>query len=178
MKTLTLGLALLLSTPAAFAAEPAKPADAAAAMMKVATPDFAKQVMSSDQFEIRSSQMAETKAEAADVKAFAAEMIADHQKAGTEFKAALGKSGGASAPAAPEIAPKHAAMLKQLEAANGADFQTLYIDMQAQAHREAVALFRTYAGSGEDAAVVSFAKETLPVLEKHMMHVTTLVKAH
>jgi len=177
MKTLTLGLALLLSTPAAFAAEPAKPADAASAMIKVATPDFAKQVMSSDQFEIRSSQMAETKAEAADVKEFAAEMIKDHEKAGADLKAALGKS-NASAPAAPEIAPKHAAMLKQLEAANGADFQTLYIDMQAQAHREAVALFRTYAGSGQDAAVVSFAKETLPVLEKHMMHVTTLVKAH
>lgn len=176
MKTLTLTLALLLSTPAAFAAD-AKSADAADPIMTVATPDFAKTVMSSDQFEIRSSEMAKTKAEAADVKTFAAAMIEDHTKAETELKAALGK-GAAAAPADPAVAPKHAAMLSQLEAAEGADFQTLYIDMQAQAHMEAVALFRTYAGSGDDAAVVAFAKTTLPTLEKHMAHVQGLVKAH
>ena len=176
MKTLTLTLAILLSTPAAFAAD-AKKADAADPIMMVATPDFAKTVMSSDQFEIQSSEMAEKKAEAADVKTFAAAMIKDHTKAGTDLKAALGK-GEAAAPAAPELAPKHAAMLKQLETAEGGDFQTLYIDMQAQAHIEAVALFRNYAGSGDDKAVVAFAKETLPTLEMHMMHVKELVKAH
>ena len=64
------------------------------------------------------------------------------------------------------------------EAAEGSDFQTLYIDMHAQAHREAVALFRTYAGSGDDAAVVAFAKATLPALEMHMTHVTALAKAN
>lgn len=176
MKTLTLTLALLLSTPAAFAAD-AKPADAADPIFKVATADFAKQVMSSNQFEIRSSEMAETKAENADVKGFAQQMIKDHTKAEADLKAALEKS-GTPAPAAAEPAPKHAAMLKQLEAAEGADFQTLYIDMQAQAHREAVALFRTYAGSGDDAAVVAFAKATLPALEMHMTHVKALAKAN
>jgi putative membrane protein len=175
MKTLTLTLALLLSTPASFAAD-AKKADAADPIMTVATADFAKTVMSSDQFEIRSSEMAEEKAEAADVKTFAAAMIKDHTKAEADLKAALGQ--GDTAPAAPELAPKHAAMLKQLEAAEGADFQTLYIDMQAQAHMEAVALFQTYAGSGDDKAVVTFAKETLPALEMHMAHVKELVKAH
>jgi len=175
MKMLALTLTLALSAPAAFAAEPAGKADAAAPMMVVATPDFAKTVMSSDQFEIRSSKLAETKAEAADVKAFAAQMIQDHEKAGADLKAALGAD---APPAAPEPAPKHAAMLKQLEAAEGADFQTLYIDMQAQAHREAVALFRTYAGSGDKPEVVAFAKATLPTLEGHMMHVMDLVKAH
>ena len=172
MKTLTLTLALLLSTPAAFAADAPKKA-AANPIMTVATPDFAKTVMSSDQFEIQSSEMAEKKADAADVKSFAAAMIKDHTKADADLKTALGK---ADAPA--DIAPKHAAMLKQLEAANGADFQTLYIDMQAQAHMEAVALFRNYAGSGDDKAVVTFTKATLPTLEMHMMHVKELVKAH
>jgi putative membrane protein len=175
MKTLTLTMALLLSSPAAFAADAAMKADAAKPVMMVATPDFAKTVMSSNMFEVKSSEMAETKAEAADVKEFAAAMIKDHTKADEDLKAALGGE-GSKVPA--EIAPKHAAMLKQLEAANGADFQTLYIDMQAQAHMEAVALFRTYAGSGDNPAVMSFAKETLPVLEGHMMHVKGLVKAH
>lgn len=176
MKTLTLTLALLLSTSAAFAAD-AKKANAADPIMMVATADFAKTVMSSDQFEIRSSEMAEKKVEAADVKTFAAQMIKDHTKAEADLKAALGK-GDAAVPAAPEMAPKHAAMLKQLEAAEGADFQTLYIDMQAQAHMEAVSLFGTYVGSGDDKAVVAFAKATLPALEMHMTHVKELVKAH
>lgn len=68
-------------------------------------------------------------------------------------------------------------MLAQLNAAEGADFDPLYVDMQAQAHMEAVALFRTYAGSGDNAAVVGFAKETLPVLEMHLKHVDMLAKA-
>ncbi|WP_156386539.1 DUF4142 domain-containing protein [Aureimonas sp. Leaf454] len=172
--SLPLPLMLALAAPAALAAEPAREPDAAAAMMTVATPDFAKTVMSSDQFEIQSSRMAETKAQSAEVKTFAAEMIRDHEKAEADLKAAL----GADAPAAPELAPKHAAMLKQLEAADGGDFQTLYIDMQAQAHREAVALFRTYAGSGDTAEVVAFAKATLPVLEGHAMHVKSLVASN
>lgn len=175
MKILVLSISMALGAPAAMAAEPAGKADAAAAMMMVATPDFAKTVMSSDRFEIGSSEMAATKATAEDVKSFAAAMIKDHEKAETDLKAALGSQ---AAPAATEMAPKHAAMLKQLEAAEGADFQTLYIDMQAQAHREAVALFRTYAKSGDTADVVAFAKATLPALEGHLMHVTELVKAH
>jgi len=47
--------------------------------------------------------------------------------------------------------------------------------MQAQAHMEAVGLFRTYAGSGDNQTIVGFAKETLPALETHLAHVMMLV---
>ncbi len=177
MKKLTLTLAAVLVAGTAFAAEKsAAPADAAKPIYAVATPDFAKTVMSSNEFEIQSSKMAEQKAPSADVKTFAGQMIADHTKAGDELKAALDK-GGKTAEAS-KLAPKHAAMLKQLDAAQGDDFQMLYIDMQAAAHMEAVALFRTYAGSGDDESVVAFAKKTLPTLEGHEMHVKELVAAH
>jgi putative membrane protein len=66
-------------------------------------------------------------------------------------------------------------MLDQLQAAKGKDFDTLYLDMQVQAHLEAIALFRTYAGSGDDQTVVGFAKETLPSLETHLSHVKMVV---
>lgn len=66
-------------------------------------------------------------------------------------------------------------MLDQLKAAEGKDFDILYVDMQAQAHMEAVALFRTYAGAGDDQTLVGFAKETLPRLETHLGHVKMLV---
>lgn len=167
----------LLATSAAFAQQmPAKNADAAVPVIAVSTPDFAKTVMSSDQFELQSSKMADSKAEAADIKSYAADMIKDHTKSEKDLKAALGSD--TATPAAPELAPKHAAMLKQLEAADGKDFEMLYLDMQAQSHMEAVALFRNYAGSGDQEEVVAFAKTTLPTLEEHTMHVMELVAAH
>lgn len=179
MNTLIFALsAAALMTGSALAEQmPAKDADAAVPVISVPTPDFAKTVMSSDQFEIQSSKMAESKAQSADIKSFAADMIKDHTKAESDLKAAVEKS-SMTPPAAPELAPKHAATLKQLEAASGKDFEMLYIDAQAQAHMEAVALFRNYAGSGDDKNVVAFAKTTLPTLEEHMMHVKELVAAH
>jgi putative membrane protein len=65
-------------------------------------------------------------------------------------------------------------MISQLEAADAGAFDGLYVDLQTQAHMEAVALFRTYAGSGEDRVIVGFAKETLPVLVSHEQHVKAL----
>ncbi len=178
MKTLmtTLAAGALMMTPALAQGTPAKSADAAQAVYSISTEDFARMAMSSDMFEIRSSEMAQEKAEAEAVKSFAADMIKDHEKAEADMKAAAEK-GNAQLPASAELAPKHAAMLQQLEAADGADFQTLYVDMQAQSHMEAVALFRTYAGSGDNEAIVAFAKATLPTLEGHMMHVKELVAA-
>ncbi|MER9544787.1 DUF4142 domain-containing protein [Mesorhizobium sp. M0437] len=53
-----------------------------------------------------------------------------------------------------------------------------YIDMQTQAHKEAVALFSAYANSGDDPAMKEFAKKTLPVLQMHERHVKDLAAAH
>jgi putative membrane protein len=50
--------------------------------------------------------------------------------------------------------------------------------MQADAHKEAVALFSAYANSGDDPALKEFAKATLPVLQMHEKHVKDLQAAH
>ncbi|MCO6052014.1 DUF4142 domain-containing protein [Mesorhizobium sp. RP14(2022)] len=175
-KMIVPALAALMLASGAAVAQKAENPDKAEAVYKVATPDFAKTVMSSNEFEIQSSKLAEEKAAATDVKEFAKQMIADHTKAGEGLKAALEKSN--MTPEAPKLSPKHAAMVEQLKAASGEDFQMLYIDMQTQAHMEAVTLFRTYSGSGDDQNVVAFAKKTLPTLEMHLMHVKELVAAH
>ena len=147
-----------------------------AATMKVDTETFATAVASSNDFEIESSKLAKDKSESADVKSFADEMISDHMKAGEAFKQAM-KSGDNTS-AKPALSPKHAAMLELLKAASGKDFDALYIDMQAGAHMEAVSLFSTYAETGDDPEVTSFAKKTLPTLEMHKDHVMKLVQAH
>lgn len=180
MKIFALPLAAaLLAASAAFAADkPAKPANAATPPLAVDTTTFVKTASGANEFEIRSSKLAEEKAASADVKDVAATIIKDHEKAGKDLKAALEKSGKPAPAEPPMLAPKQGAMLKLLEGASGAEFETLYIDMQAKAHMEAVTLFRNFAGTRDDANVVAFAKETLPALEMHTMHVMELVKAH
>lgn len=167
---------LTAGTVTAFAATVSpKPAGGASPMMVVETPVFLKMVTGSNQFEIQSSQLATEKASGTGVKELADLIIADHTKAEQKLDATLEGKGEQLAAAPP--APKQQKMLDQLKAAEGKDFEMLYLDMQAQAHMEAIGLFRTYAGSGDDQEVVGFAKETLPRLEMHLAHVKKLVAA-
>lgn len=153
-----------------------KPAGDAAPMMVMDRATFVRVVPSANEFEIKSSELALEKAEASDLKDAAKMIIADHKKAGDKLKAVLkGKGVDLAEPAV--LAPKHQKMLDQLQTVSGKDFDTLYLDMQAQAHMEAIGIFRTYAGSGDDQSVVGFAKETLPSLETHMAHVKMMIAA-
>jgi putative membrane protein len=168
-------LGLTLSFHPAFAADiKSKPPGNAAPMMSVDTQSFVKTAASSNEFEIQSSELALQSANDADVKKAASMIIADHKKAGEKLKSLLQKDAKPQAPSV-EFAPKQTKMLEQLKAVKGRDFDSLYLDIQAQAHIEAVALFRTYAGSGEDQRLVGFAKETLPTLETHMSHIKMLI---
>lgn len=169
--TTTLALMLGVSAYAQQAPLEIKEADA---MLSIDTQTFTRQVASSNAFEIESSRVALEKLSDGPLKAFAEQMIADHTKAGEEFKAALEQAGQAAPPL--ELAPKHAAMLELLKAAEGGDVAMLYTDMQFGAHKEAVALFMTFAKTGDDPAVRQFATKTLPTLEMHLMHIRQMVE--
>src|SRR4051812_5773507 len=105
-RTVTAGfVAALFASGVVSAASPDSPAP----MYDVAAPDFVKAVSGSNAFEIQSSVLAQKKSQSQDVKAFAAQMIADHTKAQADLKAA------ASSPPSDELAPKQAAMNKLLE---------------------------------------------------------------
>lgn len=180
MKTLltVAAVALLAAAPAVVAQS-----DAVAPMVadnKVDTQTFVTTVPNANAFEIETSKLAKEKSASADVKAFAEEMIKDHTKAGEEFKAALsqGQTTASIKPATPGLQPKEQAMLDELKAASGKDFDAKYITMQTDAHKDAVALFSTYAKSGDDPAMKEFAKKTLPVLKMHEKHVKELAVAH
>lgn len=168
-----LATAILSAIPATGQSRDALPAGDAAPVMVVDTPTFLKVAGPSNEFEIQSSQLAKEKGVEGHVLELADMIIADHTAAGEKLSQLADKA-GLAAPAT-ELAPKQQRMLEQLEAAEGDDFETLYLDIQAQAHMEAVGLFRTYAGSGDNQAIVGFAKETLPKLENHLHHVRMLI---
>jgi putative membrane protein len=168
-----LATAFLSSVPAMAQSPDALPAGDAAPMFVVDTPTFLRVAGPSNEFEIQSSELAKEKGVEGEVLELAEMIIADHAQAGEKLGQLTEEQGLAAPPK--ELAPKQQRMLEQLQGAEGEDFTTLYLDIQAQAHMEAVALFRTYAGSGDNQTIVGFAKQTLPKLENHLHHVKMLM---
>ena len=101
-------------------------------------------------------------------------MIDDHTKAGEKLASVLKGDGMALPPR--DLAPKQATAMDMLKKAEGKEFDAAYVQVQTEAHVEAVSLFKAYASKPDDAALGVFAKETLPTLEKHLEHVKMLAK--
>ena len=103
------------------------------------TADFVKEAAISDMFEIQSSQLAQNKGDDR-TKAFAAQMITDHQKTTDELKGLL-DAGKVKATLPSQMDSAHQKMLDRLQKLNGADFDKQYDSDQVSSHKQAVSLF-------------------------------------
>lgn len=175
--TITMGALALLSGPSlaqdasSSSALPSTPQQIAP--LPVSDPqDFVNQAAVGNLFEIQTSQLALTQASDATVKQVAQQMVTDHTNADAQLKSAVTAQGNVTVPTA--LDQPHADMLAKLQAATGTDFDTLYSQMQTQAHIEAVGLFSGYASAGADGALKDFAAATLPTLQHHYEMVLTL----
>jgi putative membrane protein len=164
MRTIIAASAALLVAASVASAQQKAPADAVS---------FAKKVASANTFEIQSSELAQERAQSGDVRAFAQKMIADHTKAGQEFKSVV-QEANVSPPPPEQPDTKQKATLSKLRNAQGAAFDKAYLTAQLKAHKEAVSLFRNYAKSGRTAPLKQFALNTLPTLEQHLSMVQEL----
>ncbi len=134
--------------------------------------EFTTKAAGAGDFEIQSSQLALTASQNADIKAFAQMMIDDHTKAAEGLKTAATAQGNITLPTGPDA--DTTAKLQQLKAATGADFDKLYVQMQTDAHVDAVALFSGYSRNGAAGPLKDFATQTLPTLQMHYQHVLAL----
>ena len=157
--------ALLMTSGASYAQD--------ASVTKVTTDQYVATAASSDMFEIQSSKMALEMSKSAGVKEFAEHMVSDHSTTTKELMAAA-KAENITVPTT--MMPKHAAMVEQLQAADAASFDTLYLQMQVTAHQEAVALHTAYAKNGEDAALMAVAEKAVPIVTEHYEDVQALAK--
>ena len=123
------------------------------------------QASASDMFEIESSKLAVQKGDE-QTKAFAQQMITDHEKTSAELKAMLagGKVNGTPVTALTE---DHKEELDDLAKLSGVEFKEEYFDDQVDAHEDAVDLFKRYAEGGENSDLKAWAAKTLPALEHH-----------
>ena len=141
------------------------PAPAAPAVVTMAT-DFVPMAAASDMFEIEAAKVAQGKSANAEVKKFAAEMIAAHTKSSAALKKAIADSGQTMTPPAALPADKQA-MLDSLKAADAAGFDKMYVDGQVTAHQQALDLMQGYADGGDVPAIKAFATTTAPVVKGH-----------
>jgi putative membrane protein len=130
------------------------------------TADFVKEAAISDMFEIDTSQLASQGGEAKS-KAFATQMIEDHQKTSSQLKSMV-QSGSAQAKIPTALDGAHKEMLEKLRTLHGHAFVTEYRRDQISGHEDAVALFRRYAQNGDNAQLKNWAGQTLPTLEHHL----------
>ncbi|PYD48325.1 DUF4142 domain-containing protein [Novacetimonas pomaceti] len=130
------------------------------------TADFIKEVAISDQFEIQSSQLAQTEHVPA-LESFAARMISDHQETSGQLKEMV-HGGNLQADLPTTLDSSHMAMLDKLRKLHGNSFEEHYREDQISAHQTAISLFQRYADNGENTELKNWAAKTLPTLKSHL----------
>lgn len=121
---------------------------------------------SSDQFEIQSSREALTKSQNGDVRRYA-QMLIDHHTQTSQSVMAAAREAGMTPPP-PMLMPRHAAMLRTVQAAPADRFDAVYIAAQVPAHQEALALHQNYATNGDTPSLRAAAATAVPLVQQHL----------
>ena len=134
---------------------------------------FAARAALSDMFEIQSSQLALERTQNPQLRQFAQRMINEHQTMTNQMQAALQQAGVTVMPPAQLDAEKQEAM-ESLRGAGPADFDTRYLEVQTEAHENALNLFRDYSGNGDNDVIKQLATRGAPMIENHLQTLKAL----
>jgi putative membrane protein len=74
----------------------------------------------------------------------------------------------------PALDAEKQAMLDELRAANGPDFDRRFIDQQTNAHQQTLVLLRNYVGRGQSQPLKDFASKSIKVVEGHLEHLNSI----
>lgn len=134
---------------------------------------FAIDAANGSMAEIQLGEMASSKSNAPEVKELGRMMIEDHSKANEALKI-IAESKNIQLPAKASEDKQQVAI--QLSSKNGSDFDRAYIAQMIKDHETVIQLFEAAQKTVKDTALKAFIDNTLPVLHKHMDHVSTLNK--
>ena len=120
--------------------------------------------------EVAIGKLASNQAVDSDVKAFASQMVTDHNSIETQLMQVI-RSTGIQIPSEATETPVEDLMLKNTRTK---DFDRVYVHMMVPDHRQTVQLFEKYALTGKNPVVKAFAAQALPTLKEHLAAITTL----
>jgi len=128
--------------------------------------NFVRAAAQSDEFERRAGRRAQSMARSQRVRDFGGMMVQDHTMSTRDLQAAIRRSGH-DVPPPPPLQPDQQRMLDQLKSA-GQGFDFMYLKQQVQAHQEALSLLQSYARDGHNAVLRAAARQTIPMVRKHL----------
>jgi putative membrane protein len=162
----TLGLALvsvgLLVSPAS-----------AATPVFMADKDFILAAAQGGMTEVKLGELAAQNGTRADVKEFGQIMVKDHSAINDDLKALAAKE-GVTLP--DSLDAKHQGMLDKLAALTGSAFDDAYVAAMIKGHKNDAKAFKAESSATQDADIKSFLDKSIPVVESHLQHVTTMKK--
>ena len=134
---------------------------------KISTEQYLEKAAAGDLFEVESGKLAVQKGGSDEVKQFGRMMTEDHTRSTEKIKQTVSKTPLMNMPPA-LLTDRQRSTLERLSAAEGSQFDKLYIESQLEAHQEALELHRSYEATGDDAALKQTAAAIVPVVEKHL----------
>ncbi len=118
-------------------------------------------------FEIRASELAQSKATDPEVKEVASLLLRDHNQASEELKA-LASQKNIQLPTA--ISEDKQDDYQDLAEVQGSDFDEKYIDKMIDAHQEKIDEFRDHEDDTNDLDLQNWISQQIPTLEQHLDH--------
>lgn len=128
--------------------------------------EFANMAAMGGQAEIQMAELAMKKSTNKMVTKYASKMMKDHMKAGKKLDKIAMKHNMTLSKTPNE---EQMQMMTQLQAASGAEFDQMYLEMAGvMAHEKMEALFQSEASGGTDKDLKMFAMKTLPTVQMHL----------
>ena len=131
----------------------------------VSDSEFARDAAQANLAEVKFGQLTEQKGTTDAVKDFGKRMVTDHDKLEDSLKTAAQKD-NITLPTA--LSAKEQEQYDRLSKLSGESFDRAYARDMVQDHVNDIAAFRHEANDGKEAAVKSFASQSIPTLQEHL----------
>lgn len=163
----SVGLALMLSSGALFAAE----TEGQRGQLTSSDFKFVKDATRGGMEEVQLGELAKQKAGSPSVREFGERMITDHQKANDQLKQIVQKK---DALIPTSLSHHETSRLEHLQKLSGADFDQAYISDMVRDHKKDVKEFEKATKNLSDPELKAFAEKTLPTLQEHLRQAENL----
>lgn len=123
--------------------------------------------------EVKLGELAAQKGTRDDVKAFGQMMVKDHTAINDDLKA-LAAQKGVTLPES--LDAKHQGMVDKMTAMTDSKFDDAYIASMVKDHKMDAKDFKAESAETKDADIKSFLDKSIPVVERHLKHITAMKK--
>jgi len=145
------------------------------AQMKLATADktFILAAAQGGMTEVKLGELAARKGMRVDVKEFGQMMVKDHTAINGDLKS-LAELKGVALPES--LNTKHQAMVDEMAALTGSDFDNAYIAAMLKDHKSDADAFKAESTETQDTDIKSFVDKSFPIVTQHLEHISSLKK--